>query len=92
MPNIQFEINVSVKEAKPNNEDINFTSKKAKINFCHQNLNVKEKKAEILLALKGSLSDPRIYVSFLNLHEKYKEIHYKPHAVITFYKHALISR
>jgi hypothetical protein len=38
MPNIQFEINVIVKEVKPNNEDINFTTKKAKINFLSRKL------------------------------------------------------
>ena len=38
MPNTQFEINVIVKEVKTNNEDINFTSKKAKINFLSSKL------------------------------------------------------
>ena len=38
MPNIQFEMNVIVKKVKPNNEDINFTSKRAKVNFLSPKL------------------------------------------------------
>jgi hypothetical protein len=29
---------------------------------------------------------------FLNLHEERKEMHYKPHAITTFYKRAVISK
>lgn len=38
LPNIQFEINVIAKEVKPNNEDINFSYKKAKNNFLSSKL------------------------------------------------------
>lgn len=38
MPNIQFGKNVTVKEVKTNNKDINFTSKRAKINVLSSKL------------------------------------------------------